>query len=208
MQEFRFLATVMVKATDARDVAVKFKTKAEIDIMHWPISDVTDAAFLHEAPWRDTWNQEKWLFGSWELPTGVGYAQMAAHYAWESHLDAALPDGYSSHLPSTWLAQELNLYADLAHAGVWRDQNNEMVFREFKGEEGGTVCLLRMDKVDEIVRGECTFLTVLISERNAWPGGSNLNATWRRAEGVCWRDGRGMNALIWSRDTRNGKFAQ
>ena len=208
MQEFRFLATVMVKATDARDVAVKFKTKAEIDIMHWPISDVTDAAFLHEAPWRDTWNQEKWLFGSWELPTGVGYAQMAAHYAWESHLDAALPDGYSSHLPSTWLAQELNLYADLAHAGVWRDQNNEMVFREFKGEEGGTVCLLRMDKVDEIVRGECTFLTVLISERNAWPGGSNSNATWRRAEGVCWRDGRGMNALIWSRDTRNGKFAQ
>lgn len=208
MQEFRFLATVMVKSANAREIAAKFKAKAEIDIMYWPISEVTDAAFLHEAPWRKTWNQEKWLFNNSELPAGICYAQLAARYAWESHLDAALPEGYSSHLPAPWLARELNLSADVNQAGVWCDQNNEIVFREFKGKEGGTVCLLRIDKVDEIVRGGCTFLTVLIAERNVWPGGNNLKAAWRRAEGACWRDGRGMNALTWCRDTRNGESAE
>ncbi|SDH46229.1 hypothetical protein [Nitrosomonas sp. Nm132] len=204
MQEFRFLATVMVKTSHAKEIAEKFRAQEKIDIMHWAISDVTDAAFLHEAPWRNTWSQEKWLFDSWRLPTGVGYAQMAVHYVWESHLDAALPDGYSSHLPAPWLTQELNLYADRAHAGVWRDQDNEIVFREFKGEEGGTVFLLRMDKAAEVVGGEYTFLTVLISERNAWPGGGNSNVSWRRAEGVCWRDSHGMKVSTWSHDIRNG----
>jgi hypothetical protein len=206
MQEFRFLATVMVKTTNAKEIAAKFRAKEEIDIM-WAITDVIDAAFLYEAPWRNTWSQEKWLFDGWKLPVGVGYAQVAGHYAWESHLDAALPDGYSSHLPMPWLAEELNLYADLAHAGVWRDQNDEIVFREFKGEEGGTVCLLRKDKAEEVIGDECTFLAVLISERNAWPEGRNSNAAWRRTEGVCWKDGRGINALTWSRDFRNGTSA-
>jgi hypothetical protein len=203
MQEFRFLATVMVKTTNAKEIAERFRAKGEIDIMHWAISDVTDAAFLHEAPWRNTWSQEKWLFDSWRLPTGVGYAQMATHYAWESHLDAALPDGYSSHLPAPWLAQELNLHVNLAHAGVWLDQNDEIVFREYKGEEGGRVCLLRMDKAEKVISNECTFVSVLISERNAWPGGSNSKAAWRRTEGVCWKDGRRMNAFTWKRDIRN-----
>jgi hypothetical protein len=205
MQEFRFLATVMVKSTDIREVAINFKTKAEIDSVDWAISEVTDTAFFHEAPWRNIWNQEKWVFDSWSLPTGLSFAKLAAHFVWESHLDSSLTEGYSTHLPSTWVAQELNLYADLAYAGVLRDQNDEIVFREFKGEEGGAVCLLRMDKVDEILGSEYTFLTVMISERNVWPGGVNSYATWRRAESVCWRDGRGMNALTWNRDTRNGE---
>lgn len=205
-QEFRFLATVIVKTIDVKEIAAKFKTKANIDGIMWAVSDITDAAFLHEAPWRNTWDQSKWIFTSWDLPTGVGYAQMTMHYAWESHLDAALPEGYSSHIPIPWLARQLDLYADPA-VGVWRDQNDEIVFREVKSEDGETVCLLRKDKVDKIVSGECTFLTVLISERNAWPGGGNSNAAWRRTEGVCWRDSRGMKALSWSRDTRNGKSA-
>lgn len=204
MEEFRFLATVLVKADDAREVAEKFKIDAKINIMNWPISDVTGAAFLHEAPWRNTWNQEKWLFDSWELPSGVGYAQMATHYAWESHLDAALPEGYSSYIPSSWLAHKLNLHADPAHDGVWRDQNGEIVFREIKSEKGGTICLLRIDKINEIMGSNCTFLTVLISERSAWPGGGNSKATWRRSEGVCWKDGHDINALTWYEDIRNG----
>lgn len=204
MQEFRFLATVMVKTANAKEIAEKFKTKKEVNIMDWAISSVTDAAFLHEAPWRNTWNQEKWLFDSWKLPTGVDYAQMTAHYAWESHLDSALPDGYSSHLPIPWLAHKLNLNADHANTGVWRNQKGEIVFREFKGDEGGKVCLLRMDKAEEVIGGECTFMTVLITERNAWPGGSNSNAAWRRSEGVCWRDNQKMKALTWYSDNRNG----
>jgi hypothetical protein len=150
-----------------------------------------------------SWSQEKWIFDSWRLPTGVGYAQMVTHYVWESHLDAALPDGYSSHLPTPWLTQELNLYTDIAHPGVWSDQNDEVVFREFRGDEGGTVCLIRMDKAEEVAARDCTFLSGFISERCAWPGGSNSNAAWHRAEGVCWKNDRGMNVSTWSRDTRN-----
>lgn len=52
MQEFRFLATVMVKTINAKEIAEKFRTKKEVDLMHWAIWDVTDAAFFHEAPWR------------------------------------------------------------------------------------------------------------------------------------------------------------
>ncbi|MFC1750997.1 NACHT domain-containing protein, partial [Pseudomonadota bacterium] len=204
MQEFRFLATVMVKSCDAREIANNFKKNEKMDIMHWAASDVTDAAFLYEAPWRNTWPQEKWSFDSHRLPTGIGYAQMAANYCWESHLDVALPDGYSSHLPSAWIAKELDLYADLTTAGVWRDKEGEIVFREYKGEEGGKVCLLRMDKANEVMGDEYTILSVFISERNVWPGGCNDFFAGRRAEGVCWRDGRGMNSFTWSRDIRNG----
>lgn len=202
MQEFRFLATVMVKSCESREIAHNFKRNEKVDIMNWAASDITDAAFLYEAPWRNTFPHEKWEFDSHRLPTGFGYAQMAANYCWESHLDAALPNGYSTHLPSTWLAKELELDADLASPGVWRDKKGVIVFREYKGEEGGTVCLLRMDKVNLILDNEYTFLSVFIAERNVWPGGCNTFFAGRRSEGVCWRDGRGMNSFNWRRDTQ------
>lgn len=118
-------------------------------------------------------------------------------------MDAALPSGYSSHLPIPWLAQELNLNADPANTGVWRNQKGEIVFHEFKGDEGGAVCLLRMDKAEEVIGDEYTLLTVFIAERNAWPGGSNSCAAWRRSEGVCWKDNQKMKALTWYGDSRN-----
>jgi len=94
------------------------------------------------------------------------------------------------------------LHVDSEQAGVWRDQNDEIIFQEFEGEEGGSVCLIKQDKVNEIL-GECTFLTLLIAERNAWPEGGNGHAAWRRTEGVCWKEGRGMNVRSWNQDRKN-----
>lgn len=202
IQEFRFLETVMVKASSLRKVAEYIEAKGLSGGVGLGVLNITDEAFLYEAPWRNTWRQKKWLSEGWNLPDEEQYAQMLAQYAWESHLDAALPDGYSAHLPLPWLTRELNLHVDSEQVRVWRDQNGETVFQEFKGEEGGMVCLIKQDKVNEIL-GECTFLTLLIAERNAWPGGSNGQAAWRRTEGVCWKDANGMNVRSWSQDQQN-----
>jgi hypothetical protein len=164
---------------------------------------MTDGAFLFEAPWRNTWPTKKWQFDSWHLPSGVPYAELVVRYAWESHLDAALQDGYSSYLPSSWLARVLKLKADRRIAGIWRDDANEVLFQTLKGEDGGSVVLLRQDAAERIAGNNTTFLTVLISERSAWPGGHN--ASWRRSEGVCWRSGRGVEAQSWTRDKANGE---
>jgi hypothetical protein len=189
---------------DAKGIALHLRAKNEIDFSHWATSDVTDAAYLFEAPWRETWNGRKWLFDSWQLPSGTPYAQLVTRYAWESHLDAALPEGYSSHLPVRWLANELNLRPDRKISGVWRDHNNEVIFQDFEGKEGGTIALLRMDQVQKVAGTENTFLSVLISERNVWPGGDNKNATWRRSEGVCWESGDGLKTVAWKKDNGNG----
>jgi hypothetical protein len=207
MQEFRFLATILVKLSDAREVADTFKSGRGVDIQP-AIYDMTDEAFLHEAPWRETWGQDKWLLDQSSLPIGVAYAQTVTRYGWEAHLDAALPEGYSSHLPTPWLAIELGLHSDFSKSGIWRNTQNEIVFREFKGDEGGTICLLRSDFAAQLVKGGYTFLSLFIAERNAWPGGSNRSGTWRRAEGVCWRSGSRINSLVWHRDTGSDSKAK
>lgn len=204
MQEFRFLATAKVKSTDARVIAETFMEKNEIDLHHWPAPEITDAAFLYESPWRSSWPQDKWRYDSWRLPAGTPYASLIASYQWERHLDASLPEGFSNYLPMPWLARELQLSPDLTSSGSWRDCNGEIVFRQFRGDDGGTVVLLSEDHLSEVLGSSFTFLMVMIAERNVWPGGHNNNAAWRRSEGVCWKDGRGLNQLIWKRDTGNG----
>ncbi|AGS20882.1 hypothetical protein REMIM1_CH01038 [Rhizobium etli bv. mimosae str. Mim1] len=207
LQEFRFLSAVKVKLSDARTVAKAFETKQQIDIQHWSLPELTDSAFLYEAPWRSTWPQGDWRYDNWRVPTGVPYAPLGARYHWERHLDASLPSGYSAYLPAPWLSQELNLKPDFTETGSWRDAENNIAFRQFSGEDGSVVALLSEDHLAATLGGDCTFLTVMIAERNTWPGGNNYSAAWRRSEGVCWRDGRGINKLLWKRDTRNGVSA-
>ena len=204
IKQFRGLATVLVRTSDAKNIASNFRVKEEIHIGNWATFDIIDEAFLFEAPWRKTWDVEKWRFDSSELPAGIPYAQLATWYLWESHLDAALPDGYSTHLPTAWLASELKLNPDINNAGLWYDVAGDVAFQELKGEEDGTVALLRMDVAEQVVDKDCTFLSVLVSERSVWPGGHNDNAAWRRSKGVCWRSGRGTENCVWKSDGGNG----
>ena len=204
IKQFRVLTTVLVRVSDAGSIASNFKSKGETRISSWAIFEEIDNGFLFEAPWRKTWDAEKWRFYSSELPRGIPYAQLATWYLWESHLDAALPEGFRSHLPTAWLANELKLKPDINSAGLWLDDAGEIVFQEFTGEEDGSVALLRMDVADKVADKDCTFLSMLISERFVWPGGHNDNATWRRSEGVCWRSGRGIETCVWKSDGGNG----
>ena len=121
-------------------------------------------------------------------------------------MDATLPDGYSSHLPTAWFAKELKLKPDTNNADLWYDAAGKVVFQEFKGEEEGAVALLRMNVADQVVDKDCTFISVLKSERIVWPGGGGYDdkATWRRPEGVCWQSARGTEACVWQRDNGNG----
>ena len=204
IQQFRGFATVLVRTSDAKDIASNFWSKGEIHINHWAISDEIDNGFLFEAPWRKTWDAEKLRFDSWKLPSGIPYAQLVTRYVWESHLDAALPDGFSNHLPTAWLANELKLKPDINNTGLWLDGTDEVVFQELKREEYDSVALLRMDVAVKATDKDCTFLSVLISERSVWPGGKNENAAWRWSNGVCWRSARGTETCVWKRDGGNG----
>lgn len=202
IQEFRLLETAIVKKSDARKIAERLKSKGLSSSVGWGVSEVIDEAFLREAPWRNTWRQGQWISENRHLLDEEHYAQMLTKYSWESHLDASLPDGYSAHLPLPWLTRKLNIHIDPKEAGIWRDKSGEIVFQEFKSKEGGSICLIKQDRVDDAL-GDCTFLTLLIAERNAWPGGSNGSAAGRRTEGACWKDKRGMNVLTWNTDRRN-----
>ncbi len=209
MQEFRFVSTFMAKAADAKEIAEHLQAKETIDIHHWPISETIDEAYLYETSWRATISREKWKPDSWRLPTGIEFASLAFDYGWESHLDASLPNGYRTHIPAPWLFDELKLIQDTEGTGVWRDDSGEKIFQELRGEiEGGILCLLRKDAALRICGEDHVLMSVLISERNAWPGGSNKNAAWRRGESVWWEVGSTIQQTKWCKDTRNGTSAK
>jgi len=44
----------------------------------------------------------------------------------------------------------------------------------------------------------------LCGERNAWPGGHNDDAAWRRSEGICWLEGGRPDSVNWKKDHANG----
>ena len=202
LREFRTLATVMIHASDAQALASHFESKERFSLMNWAINDAISETYLFEAPWRTTWDTEKWKFACWELPAGIPYAQLTTQYVWESHLDAALLDGYSSYLPTVWLAKELNLKPDIDISGCWRNADDEIVFQVLKGN-AGHITLLRKDVADKLVSEDYTFLSMLISERNAWPNRNFDNSTGRRTESVCWQFAKNTKVSVWKSDYGN-----
>jgi len=204
MEEFRFFSTVMVYRCDAAKSASLLEKRQFGSGLDWCCDSYIDTAYLGEAPWRESWNQEKWQCDSWRLDEVFRYAQLTVRYAWESHLDASMPEGWECHIPAPWLASELKLVSDKNESGVWRDESGEAVFISFLDERSLSISMLRMDSVEKVMGSECTFLSALIAERRAWPGGSNANATWRRVEGVCWQNERGLRDRHWVKDGQSG----
>jgi hypothetical protein len=203
-QEFRFLMSVVIRKNNISEIFDKLKADQEIDVRSWGTFDITDEAFLFEAPWRDTWPGLQWRYDRAETPEGISVAFPVFGYCWESHLDASLPEGFRTHLPSTWLSNLLGLKPDINLTGSWVSPIGEVIFREISGEEGSVICLIREDALLNVLTDELCVLSLLVSERNAWPGGSNHNASWRRSEGLCWHDGKKLRSEIWKRDNGNG----
>ena len=70
-----------------------------------------------------------------------------------------------------------------------------------KATEDDNVVLMSERGLERVRREaglSCVWL--LVAERNAWPGGSNAAATWRRAEGVAWMVGSRVVSRTWTRD--------
>jgi len=207
-QEFRFLMPVIVRKDEVNTIVNKLKAEQTIDIHDWSPHDLTDEGFLFETPWRATWPGSKWRSHCRGVPVGVQITFPVARYCWESHLDASLPEGFSTHLPAPWLARELDLKPKISTTGNWYTTCGDLVFRTFSGEEGGTICLMPQCTLDKILGDELCFLSIYIAERNAWPGGNNTNASWRRSEGVCWYDGQKLHSVTWKCDNGNGTSAK
>ena len=204
-QEFRFLDCVIVRRSDVKEIVTKVKAGQEIGVSSWGPRDLTDGPFLFEAPWRDTWPNEKWNSDVWDAPKGVDIAFPANRYYWESHLDASLPDGFGSHLPSVWLADQLSSSPDYSATGLWNDKDRQPLFVEAVGKEGGVVFLVRESPLTILLeKEELCCLWLLVAERNVWPGGHNNNAAWRRSEGVCWQQNGRLKVEKWIRDSANG----
>jgi hypothetical protein len=207
-EEFRFLMSFFVQKGESGEIVNILKQKDKIDSLSWQPPHVTDEVFLYEAPWRTTWPDSKWEFDNRNAPEGVRIAYPVWEYNWESPLDASLPDGFNTHLPAPWLAKELKLTPKLNQTGCWTAPNGETVFMEIAGEKGGVVCLLRKDFASQVIGDDLCILWLLVAERNAWPGGSNDNAAWRRSEGLCWHDGKKIKTVTWKRDNGNGTSAK
>lgn len=204
-QEFRFIYSAQVRTNDIeRFVAEVMKSKS-MDGHTWQPGAYTNEQFLGEAPWRSNWPQRRWSIDTWGVPADVDVAFPVVEYCWESQLDASLPDGARSYIPSPWLARQVGLVPKPKTPGVWLGPTGVPAYISYSGARSNHCVLLDANTVDAISdEGTTSTIWFLIAERNAWPGGHNANAAWRRTEGICWgRDGK-LRSVTWHEDNANG----
>lgn len=203
-QEFRILSSIFVKRNQITQIAEHIREKEKVSSVDWTYFSSIDDAYYYEIPWRQTCNQVKWIFDSWSLPQGTGFAPLVTEMQWESHLDKSLPNGYFTFAPAPWMAKELSLEAVKSTPGTWCEtKTGDIVFQTYEGEDNTKAVLLREDKFRELAGHEYTVLSLLIHESSCWPSGSNQMAAWRRTEGVYWEGSRGLKKSTWFEDHRN-----
>ena len=199
-QEFRRIFSVFVESSRLEEFVAALKHDEDINVSHWEVPQLTDGPYLGEIFWRATAPLEQWSDGGVRVPPTIRLAYPLCQYVWESHLDLSFTEGARAYLPASWLAKRLN-WTILPSAGdMLVDETGQGVFlRKSTGEDN--VVLLSADALGRLEREaglSCVWL--LVAERNAWPGGSNAAATWRRAEGVAWMDGDYVVSKTWTRD--------
>lgn len=202
-QEFRFIYSVQVRKPLLKKFVDDVLQKESLDVSSWEPSRYTDEQFLGEAPWRSNWPQRRWKIDTYQVPAEVDLSFPVLQYQWESHLDVALAEGARCHLPAPWLARQLGLTA--GDPGVWNNPTGVPTFVSYGGEQHNQCVLLDSDALPTISDGgEVVMVWLLIAERNAWPGGHNESAAWRRTEGICWPHGNSLRSRTWREDSANG----
>ncbi|QSE44609.1 hypothetical protein JW980_09785 [Acinetobacter johnsonii] len=186
-EEFRFLITVFAKKSHASSVA-NFIINKGVNGIDAYLPDITDQGYFFENPWRNTWDQNQFETSSWNVPDKTSFSRCVNNFIWESHLDASLPDGVNSNVPTPWLIKELNLSFN-KETLTWQDIQGNVVIKNIY-LDGNNCTLLNYKAVEKILLDtDLTFLSVYIAERSAWLNGNNNNVSWVRAEGVCWKSG-------------------
>ena len=199
-QEFRRIFTVFVETPRLKQFVAAFKKGENLNVSDWEIPQLTDGPYLGEISWRATAPMEQWSDHGARIPPSIRLAYPLYQYVWESHLDLSLADGARVYLPAPWLANAVDVTVLPSSGDTLTDSSGkDTLSRNSAGEDN--VVLLSDDALERL-RHEaglsCVWL--LVAERNAWPGGNNAAATWRRAEGVAWMDGDHVVSTTWKRD--------
>lgn len=200
-QEFRYIYCVLLKRGKSIEFAKYLNHKRDLSVGSYSPLEFTDGPYLLEAPWRDTWQSQKFLDQIWDSPQGLELAIPIADYHWESDRDKTLPNGFSRHLPQKWFADELKLNMKNSSANSWADSDNNTVLISVSRADGrSTVVIDKKTFMDYSEERGLEPVWIMIAERNAWPKGSD-DRYWRRSEVVAWRDGKTWNQFDWTNDS-------
>lgn len=200
-EEFRFLYCALLEEGAAKSFCQSLDQVHGLDTHHFQPRECTDEGFLLEAPWRKTWNDEKFSRRIGEKTKASEYAIPVARYHWESHLDKTLPDGFSVCLPEKWFADELRIRMSPSSVCEWIDEASNTVVRCTANDEHAAAVLIR----EELFEKYCEQFSVepvwlMIAERGAWPGGNNRQACYRRSEGAIWLESGEVKKVNWHKD--------
>ena len=208
-QEFRFVLSVVIKKSAVGRFVRDLSRKRSIDVMWWDPPEFIDGPFLRESPWRAIWEIPQWEENGWSAPKGLSIARPVYEYRWESHLDASLPDGASSLMPATWLVRDMKLERDRQDAERFLASDDSVRFIASRAPDSRSSALIDAKSFADYLNNRglaCVWL--FVAERNAWPGGDNTHAAWRRSEGCCWLHSNGKpKSKTWYRDQINSPTA-
>lgn len=203
-EEFRFFYCAFLKQGKARHLANFLSNKSSLDVDSFKPRDFTDGPYLREAFWRNTWESEKFSEELYGAPEGCEFGIPVANYFWESHLDKTLPNGFSQYLPQKWFADELGLSMSEKGPFEWLDDSQTIVVQSNSSHDDQTAIVIQEEVLLAYAnKFRLQPVWLMISERNAWPNGSNHEACWRRSEGIMWLENGEWMQYGWNKDTKN-----
>jgi hypothetical protein len=203
-QEFRFIFTAIVGRENLEKLIKHLSDGKSIDVMRWDPPEHTDGPYLREIGWRTSNVAPQWRDDGWSTPAGLRVAFPVYEYQWESHLDASLPAGADALVVAPWLSSQLALQQSYPDGRCFTDTQG--ILRFFSRRVGGeSSCAVIDTKLfeDYLESNGLACVWLMVAERNAWPGGSNASAAWRRSEGCCWIEDGKMKSRTWHRDQVN-----
>lgn len=124
------VGSFIVRVEEATEVIQNMAKRSFVDPTDWEHVDVTDGPFFREFLWRETWRDQFAEFANEQIRSmpDLEIARPVMEYHWESHLDASMPNGARTAMPSTWLATELSLVPSGARFGEFVNRDGELVF--------------------------------------------------------------------------------
>lgn len=204
--QWRFLLPVVVKQEDEQQLLDYIRTTQKLDVDSWTARDFTNDGYLREAPWRSTWAQEQWSTYHFHDLGEIDVAYPCFRHYWEPHLDVSMPKGAQALIPAPWLAQRLNLKPHPEDATIYVDHIGERRFVCGRSPGDGSHAFIDQQLFQTFLKEDgLACVWIFITDRSAWPGGENENASRRRSEGVVWYERGKPQMTHWSDDWARGE---
>lgn len=205
--QFTRICPLIVRAEVANRVIAAFQGKHLSNSMAWNPPEITDTGFLFEAPWRATWADSGWETDVLRDQPTVAVIRPVVGYHWESHLDAALPEGARVSLPNPWLAKAMGLRPRPTAPGEYEDQSGRLVFHDpaYGTPHSSAAAVAREPFLRFLTDNGLTCLWLVGGERNAWPDGSRDRWSCRYHSGIYHWSGDDWVEERWHDDERRDR---